>query len=491
MDKNKKTTEDDLEEKDVIIGAEEADDEIEDDDLEEDDSYEEEAEEEEEEEEEEEKEPSKNSKNSKPQKSKPSKPSKPQKEPKKKVKKKQEEYEDEEEYEDDDEYDDDYDNDEGGGKTKIIIIAVVIAAAVAAAGIFMYNKITKDNEAEQQRQEQIEQQAQADEAQKKIQEANEAEAKKNAEENQDVDDEEEEETPTPTEEPVATSTPKPLPTATPTATPFPEDTTDDTYYTPDDNDGVVNVSNDGTTGGISNDTEDVQPEATQAPAGVIFVGDSRFRAMANIATDNSDLWECSSTGDYNWLTGTAFTDTVVKERDADKEKIKKLKDAETGEEAKHWESPLDIDFKELKSINPDVAGWIYMEALPDISYPIAQGDDNEFYLHHTYKKESIFAGSIFVDCKNSKDFSDQNTIVYGHNMKNGSMFGTLKNYKLQETVDKSPYFWIITKKDAYKYKIFSIYTANVDGDTYTLIKGPGKETVEYANNMKAKWNIRL
>lgn len=299
MDKNKKTTEDDLEEKDVIIGAEEADDEIEDDDLEEDDSYEEEAEEEEEEPEEE------PSKNSKPQKSK---PSKPQKEPKKKAKKKQEEYEDEEEYEDDDEYDDDYDNDEGGGKTKIIIIAVVIAAAVAAAGIFMYNKITKDNEAEQQRQEQIEQQAQADEAQKKIQEANEAEAKKNAEENQDVDDEEEE-TPTPTEEPVATSTPKPLPTATPTVTPFPEETTDDVYHTPDDNNGVVDVSNEGTTGGISNDnTESTQPEVTQAPAGVIFVGDSRFRAMANIATDNSDLWECSSTGDYNWLTGTAFTD---------------------------------------------------------------------------------------------------------------------------------------------------------------------------------------
>lgn len=290
MDKNKKTPEDDLEEKNVIIGAEEADDEIEDD------GGEEEVEKESAEE---------PSKKTEPQKSK---QPKPQKEPKKKAKKKQEEYEDEEEYEDDDEYDDDYDNDEGGGKTKIIIIAVVIAAAVAAAGIFMYNKITKDNEAEQQRQEQIEQQAQADEAQKKIQEANEAEAKKNAEENQDVDDEEEEETPTPTEEPVATSTPKPLPTATPTATPFPEDTTDDTYYTPDDNDGVVNVSNDGTTGGISNDTEDVQPEATQAPAGVIFVGDSRFRAMANIATDNSDLWECSSTGDYNWLTGTAFTD---------------------------------------------------------------------------------------------------------------------------------------------------------------------------------------
>ena len=305
MDKNKKTPEDDLlEEKSVIIGTEEADDEIEDDDLEEDDSYEEEAEEEEKEPEEE------PPKKSKPQKSNPSKPSKPQKEPKKKTKKKQEEYEDEEEYEDDDEYDDDYYDDDGGGKTKIIIIAVVIAAAVAAAGIFMYNKITKDNEAEQQRQEQMEQQ-QVENTQKEIQAENEAEAKKNAEENQDVEDEEEEETPTPTEEPAATSTPKPLPTATPTATPFPEETTDDdVYYTPDDdNDGVVDVSNEGTTGGISNDnTESTQPEVTQAPAGVIFVGDSRFRAMANIATDNSDLWECSSTGEYNWLTGTAFTD---------------------------------------------------------------------------------------------------------------------------------------------------------------------------------------
>lgn len=301
MDKNKKTTEDDLEEKDVIIGAEEADDEIEDDDLEEDDSYEEEAEEEEEEPEEE------PPKKSKPQKSNPSKPSNPQKEPKKKAKKKHEEYEDEEEYEDDDEYDDDYDDDEGGGKTKIIIIAVVIAAAVAAAGIFMYNKITKDNEAEQQRQEQMEQQQQVEDTQKEIQAENEAEAKKNAEENPDA--EEEEATPTPTDEPAATSTPKPLPTATPTVTPFPEETAaDDVYHTPDDNDGVVDVSNEGTTGGISNDTENTQPEVTQAPAGVIFVGDSRFRAMANIATDNSDLWECSSTGDYSWLTGTAFTD---------------------------------------------------------------------------------------------------------------------------------------------------------------------------------------
>lgn len=180
-----------------------------------------------------------------------------------------------------------------------------------------------------------------------------------------------------------------------------------------------------------------------------------------------------------------IADTVVKERDADEEKVRKLKDV-NGKEIKKWTAPFDVDFEELKSINEDVVGWIYMEALPDITYPIVQGKDNDFYLHHTYKKESLFAGSIFMDAKNTKDFSDQNTIVYGHNMKNGSMFGTLKNYKKKETLDKSPYFWIITPDEAYKYKIFSTYTANVGGDTYTLIKGPGKETIKYGTDMKAK-----
>lgn len=185
-----------------------------------------------------------------------------------------------------------------------------------------------------------------------------------------------------------------------------------------------------------------------------------------------------------------IADTVVKERDADAEEIQQLKDAQ-GKIVKHWTSPLEIDFGELESINSDVAGWLYMEALPDITYPVVQGTDNEYYLHHTYKKESVFAGSIFMDTKNAKDFSDQNTIVYGHNMKNGSMFGTLKKYKDQEVMAKSPYFWIITKDEAYKYQIFSVYTASVDGDTYTLIKGPGKETIKYGQSMEDKSEVEF
>lgn len=185
-----------------------------------------------------------------------------------------------------------------------------------------------------------------------------------------------------------------------------------------------------------------------------------------------------------------IADTVVKERDADAEEVQQLKDAQ-GKVVKHWTSPLEIDFGELESINSDVAGWLYMEALPDITYPVVQGTDNDYYLHHTYKKESVFAGSIFMDTKNAKDFSDQNTIVYGHNMKNGSMFGTLKKYKEPEVMAKSPYFWIITKDEAYKYQIFSVYTASVDGDTYTLIKGPGKETIKYGQSMEDKSEVEF
>ena len=104
-------------------------------------------------------------------------------------------------------------------------------------------------------------------------------------------------------------------------------------------------------------------------------------------------------------------------------------------------APIDVDFAALKSVNSDVVGWIYIEALDGISYPIVQGKDNETYLHQTYEKNYNFAGTIFVDYENSPDFSDCNTLVYGHNMKNGSMFGHLKKFaEDQETYNKSKYF---------------------------------------------------
>ena len=147
--------------------------------------------------------------------------------------------------------------------------------------------------------------------------------------------------------------------------------------------------------------------------------------------------------------------------------------------------PINVDFDKLRSVNEDVVGWIYVEALDDISYPVVQGKDNDTYLHRTYEKNYNFAGTIFVDYENSRDFSDCNTLVYGHNMKNGSMFGHLRKFvQDKETYQKSKYFWILTPEKNFRYEIVSAYTTGVNSDTYTLFKGPGDEFQEYLKKIK-------
>lgn len=135
----------------------------------------------------------------------------------------------------------------------------------------------------------------------------------------------------------------------------------------------------------------------------------------------------------------------------------KLEEELTAGQFQEMENP--IDFDALTAINEDVVGWIEMEAL-DVSYPIAQATDNNYYLHRTIQRTDNFSGSIFMDYQNSSNFGDRNSVIYGHNMKNGSMFGTLRKYREQETYDKSPYFWIYTPEYIYKYEIYS--TAEVD-----------------------------
>ena len=154
-------------------------------------------------------------------------------------------------------------------------------------------------------------------------------------------------------------------------------------------------------------------------------------------------------------------------------------------------APIEVDFNKLKSINEDVIGWIYVDALPDISYPIVQGKDNETYLHRTYEKNYNFAGTIFVDYENGSDFNDCNTLVYGHNMKNGSMFGHLKKFTEDETLyNNDRYFWILTPEKNYRYEIISAYTTGVNSDTYTLFKGPGQEFEEYLKKIKGYSDIK-
>ena len=126
-----------------------------------------------------------------------------------------------------------------------------------------------------------------------------------------------------------------------------------------------------------------------------------------------------------------------------------------------------IDFAGLQEVNEDVIAWIQISAL-NLSYPVAQSKDNDYYLHRTFRREDSFAGCIFLNCNNTKYLTDQNSILYGHNMKDGSMFGTLNKYQQQSTYDGGQYFWVFTKDFIYQYHIFSTSTVSAIGDPYRV-----------------------
>ena len=126
-----------------------------------------------------------------------------------------------------------------------------------------------------------------------------------------------------------------------------------------------------------------------------------------------------------------------------------------------------MDFTALREVNDDVLGWIL---IPDtvISYPLLQGEDNQYYLTHTWKKWTSAVGAIFMDSQNSPDLTDFNTIIYGHRMNNGSMFASLKNYKKQSYWKAHPYVYITGDHGSYKYDIFAAYEVSTQGVTYQM-----------------------
>lgn len=127
-----------------------------------------------------------------------------------------------------------------------------------------------------------------------------------------------------------------------------------------------------------------------------------------------------------------------------------------------------VKFKELKEVNEDVIGWIFAEDTP-INYPVLIGKDNNQYLYRTLYKEYLFSGSIFVDFRCNGEFKDDNTVIYGHKMKNGSMFAVVLKYKEPEFRDKHEYIYILLPDGTYnKYKVVSYYTASIDDPLYDL-----------------------
>ena len=131
----------------------------------------------------------------------------------------------------------------------------------------------------------------------------------------------------------------------------------------------------------------------------------------------------------------------------------------TGEQPVIDDQPVDnpVDFKEMREQNPDVYSWIYIRDT-QISLPVLQSSvDDNFYLNHDWQKNDVFAGAIYSQSKNKKDYSDRVTVLYGHNMANGSMFANLFYFMDDDFFDSHRYFYVFTEDRKLTYEVVSAF----------------------------------
>lgn len=151
-----------------------------------------------------------------------------------------------------------------------------------------------------------------------------------------------------------------------------------------------------------------------------------------------------------------------------------------------WYTDVQIDVAGLKAKYPDVVGWIRFDHPDDtirINYPILYSGDDDTYLHRDLDNHYSYPGCIFLEGGNKPDFSDQNSIVYGHNMRNGTMFGTLKHFSEDGIYESNRFFTVYTAKKAYRYQVFSCFTTDSRSNIYTIGFGQDAVYQDYLNDL--------
>lgn len=149
------------------------------------------------------------------------------------------------------------------------------------------------------------------------------------------------------------------------------------------------------------------------------------------------------------------------------------------------------DYDKLYSQNNDFRGWI---TIPNtkVNYPMVQGKDNDLYLGAGFNKKELSGGSIFIAHDNPDPFNDQNTIIHGHHMKNGSMFGSLKKYKDEDFFNNNPIVYISLRDKCLRYEIFSVYICDITtvvdtkASPYMYSFSNDDDYVKYLKNLKKK-----
>ena len=146
---------------------------------------------------------------------------------------------------------------------------------------------------------------------------------------------------------------------------------------------------------------------------------------------------------------------------------------------------LEIDHEMLYEMNEDYVCWLYAPGT-QIDYPVVHGEDNSYYLKRMFNGESNAAGTLFVDYRNLSEFRDPNTLIYGHHMRNDSMFGTLTDYDEQAYYESHPYMIIMDAEKVYLAELFAGYTTDKRDHCYDIAISDEEDMLEFLDEAREK-----
>lgn len=166
-----------------------------------------------------------------------------------------------------------------------------------------------------------------------------------------------------------------------------------------------------------------------------------------------------------------------------KQIINEIAESVTINEDTNEEKKYKINFEELKQKNSDTVAWLKVENT-NIEFPIVQANNNSYYLTHNFDKKYNVAGWIFADYKNKLDGTDRNIVVYGHNMRDNSMFGSLKDVITEEWYnnEENKYITFVTENDYLTYQVFSVYQIQTE-DYYIQTEFKSNEFQEFIDTI--------
>ena len=152
------------------------------------------------------------------------------------------------------------------------------------------------------------------------------------------------------------------------------------------------------------------------------------------------------------------------------------------------EDNFTVDFEALQAASPYAKGWMRISGLDVVDYPVVWYENDEFFLNHSWDGSSSRYGAIFMEAANVSDFSDCYTIIYGHNMKNGSMFGSLKKYQDQSFYEENGgKIKLYLPGETRTYQIFAARYADPTDQTVYMVGFAHDETFfNYLQNIKAQ-----